>query len=95
MSRATERAYDIRVRGDEKLVADRLDQINIGDTLVPDMALVTNGNGTLKLVPTSSFGGEGTPGTTLPTPPLGQNDALTADPAGVVQWGGTISAGSF
>jgi hypothetical protein len=63
--------------------------------MVPDMALVTNGNGTLKLVPTSSFGGDGTPGTTLPTPPLGQNDALTADPAGVVQWGGTISAGSF
>ncbi len=95
MSRSMDRAYDIRVRGDEKLVADRLDQINIGDTMVPDMALVTNGNGTLKLVPTASFGGDGTPGTTLPTPPLGTNDALTTDPAGTVRWGGQISGGSF
>ena len=95
MSRALERSYDIRVRGDEQLIADRLDQFTISDATRADMALVTAGNGKMKLVPTSSFGGEGTPGTTLPTPPLGQNDALTADPAGVVQWGGTISAGSF
>jgi hypothetical protein len=93
MSRSQERAYDIRVRGDEKLVADRVDQFNILDATTSDMALVTSGNGKFKLVPTSSFGSSG--GATLPTPPLGENDALTVDPAGVVQWGGSISAGEF
>lgn len=92
MSRTTDRAYDIRVRGDEKLVADRLNQINIGDATTPDMALVTAGNGNLKLVPTSSFGGSG--GVTLPTP-TGEYDALTTDPAGVVKWGGQVSGGEF
>jgi hypothetical protein len=92
MSRTQDRAYDIRVTGDERLIADRLDQINIADSTVADMALVTVGDGTLKLVPTSEFGSNGL---TLPEPPLGENDALTVDPAGVVKWGGQISAGEF
>ncbi len=92
MSRTQDRAYDIRVTGDERLIADRLDQINIADSTVADMALVTIGDGTLKLVPTSEFGSNAL---TLPEPPLGENDALTVDPAGVVKWGGQISAGEF
>ncbi len=92
MSRTLDRAYDITLKPGENFSVDDISQMRVVGAIA-EQALVTGTNGTLKLVPTSNFGGGG--GTTLPTPPLGQNDALTVDPAGVVKWGGQISAGSF
>ncbi len=94
MSRTLDRAYDITLKPGENFSVDDIAQMRVVGAAT-DHALVTGANGTLKLVPTSSFGSGSTPGATLPTPPLGQNDALTVDPAGVVKWGGAISAGSF
>jgi hypothetical protein len=91
MSRALDRAYDIILAIGEKFSVQNVAQIRVEQERTPDMALVTDGTGGLKLVSVGNLGG----GTTLPTPPLGGNDALTVDPAGVVRWGGQISSGSF
>lgn len=95
MSRSMDRAYDITLKTGENFSVDDISQMRVVGAAA-EHALVTSSNGILKLVPTSSFGGGTTePGATLPTPPIGENDALTCDPAGVVRWGGTVSAGSF
>ncbi len=92
MSRALERAYDMIARLGEKIGMETVSQFRMENERTADMALVTDGTGGFKLVPTGGFGGGGV---TVPPPPLGTNDALTTDPAGVVRWGGQISAGSF
>ncbi len=92
MSRALERAYDMIARLGEKIGMETVSQFRMENERTADMALVTDGTGGFKLVPTSGFGGGGI---TVPPPPLGSNLALTVNEAGVVRWGGTISAGSF
>jgi hypothetical protein len=92
MSRALERAYSVIARGAELLGMETVSQFRMENERTADMALVTDGTGGFKLVPTGGFGGGGI---TVPPPPLGSNLALTTDPAGVVKWGGTISSGSF
>ncbi len=92
MSRALERAYDMIARLGEKIGMETVSQFRMENEKTADMALVTDGTGGFKLVATSGFGGSGID---VPPPPLGTNDALTTDPAGVVRWGGQISAGSF
>jgi hypothetical protein len=89
MSRALERAYDLVVRGDEVLSLEHIGQLRAENNKTPDQIAVTDGSGGFVMKNLSDLGSG------LPTPPLGQNDALTVDPAGVVRWGGTISAGSF
>lgn len=93
MSRALERAYDIIARLGEKIGMQDISQFRIENARTPNMALVTNGQGGVQLVPTDAFAGGSS--VNIPTPPLGQEDALTCDPAGVVQWGGKVSAGEF
>ena len=94
MSRALERAYDLIARVGEKIGMEKVSQFRMEQETVADNALVTDGAGGFKLVPTSNFGG-GDVGAILPEPPLGTNDALTCDPAGVIRWGGQVSAGEF
>ncbi len=91
MSRTQDRAYDTILKLGEKFSVEDISQMRVVNAGA-DNALVTTIDGTLKLVPTSEFGSNGL---TLPEPPLGENDALTVDPAGVVKWGGQISAGEF
>jgi hypothetical protein len=89
MSRVTERAYDLIVRLGEKLGMVDVNQFFIESATTPDEVLVTTGTGGFKLVPASTLGGAQFP------PPTGDYDALTIDPAGVIQWGGRVSAGEF
>ncbi len=93
MSRALERAYDMIARLGEKIGMETVSQFRMENEKTADMALVTDGTGGFKLVATSEFGSSSE--VVIPPPPLGTNDALTTDPAGVVRWGGQISAGSF
>ncbi len=89
MSRALERAYDVMLRGDEVLSLDSITQLRAENSKQANMTIVTDGTGGFVMVALGSLGGG------LPEPPLGTNDALTVDPAGVVQWGGVVSAGEF
>jgi hypothetical protein len=89
MSRALERAYDVIVRGDEVLSLETITQLRAENSKQANMTIATDGTGGFVMVALGSLGGG------LPEPPLGTNNALTVDPAGVVMWGGTISAGEF
>lgn len=90
MSRALERAKNVILRIGEMFSVRTASQIRIEDE-PGDHVLMTDGAGGIRLVPSSDFGGAGN----VPVPPLGENDALTADEAGVVKWGGSIRAGKF
>ena len=90
MSRALERAKDVVLRIGEMLSIRKIEQLRIEDAPV-DHVPVTDGAGGVRLVPASDFGGEGN----VPLAPRGEQDALTTDVNGNVQWGGVISAGKF
>ncbi len=89
MNRALERAYDVMLRGDEVLSLDSISQLRAENSKQANMTIATDGAGGFVMVALGSLGGG------LPEPPLGTNDALTVDPAGVVQWGGVVSGGEF
>jgi hypothetical protein len=89
MSRSYERAYDLVVRGDEVLSLETISQLRAENSKQANMTVATDGAGGFVMVALGSLGGG------LPEPPLGTNDALTVDPAGVVKWGGVVSGGEF
>ncbi len=90
MSRTLERAYSLIARGAELIGMDDIAQWKVTNATTPDQVPVTDGQGGFVFKDASNL-----TGVTIPPPPTGTNNALTVDPAGVIRWGGQLSAGEF